>query len=134
MASHKLKAAILVVSQTAARDPSTDKCIDTLQSVFRDDGADKWDIPKSKIVPDNVLEIQRAVTGWSDGSEPVNLIITSGGTGFAVNDHTPEVRQRQALFEVNAEIVVRLLLLCYINTLQDLCTHLLRSINNGQSR
>jgi len=93
MSSHKLKAAILVVSQTASRDPATDKCVATLQDVFKDDGADKWDVPESRIVPDSVLDIQRAVTGWSDGIQPMNLIITSGGTGFAVNDYTPEVRR-----------------------------------------
>jgi len=93
MSSHKLKAAILVVSQTASRDPTTDKCVATLQDVFKDEGADKWDVPESRIVPDNVLEIQRTVTAWSDASQPMNLIITSGGTGFAVNDYTPEVRR-----------------------------------------
>lgn len=91
MASSKLKVAILIISQTAARDPSTDTCADILRDVFENEGANKWDIPESKIVPDSILDIQRAVTAWTDGSDPVNLIISSGGTGFAVNDHTPEV-------------------------------------------
>lgn len=91
MSSLKLKVAILVISETAARDATTDKCVETLTNVLKDEGGDKWDVPESKIVPDNVLEIQRAVTMWTDGSDAVNLVLTSGGTGFALKDHTPEV-------------------------------------------
>ena len=43
-------------------------------------------------VPDDVLEIQRSIQAWSDDADSkVNLIVTSGGTGFAVKDRTPEV-------------------------------------------
>jgi gephyrin len=89
--STKLKAAILVVSDTASKDPSTDKCIPTLQSVFADLGNDQWEVCATEIVSDSVVDIQRKVTGWIDGEEVVNLIVTSGGTGFAVRDLTPEV-------------------------------------------
>jgi gephyrin len=40
-----------------------------------------------------VLEIQRAVTGWTDGEDFANLVVTTGGTGFAVKDVTPEVSE-----------------------------------------
>lgn len=47
-------------------------------------------------MPDDVLQIQRNVVELSDeGGDgdggAVNLIVTSGGTGFAVKDVTPEV-------------------------------------------
>ncbi|KAB8074802.1 MoeA, N-terminal and linker domain-containing protein, partial [Aspergillus leporis] len=90
MAEHKLKAAILVVSDTASQDPSTDRVADTLTTLFSAEGSTTWDQPTTKIVADNVLDIQRSVCDWSDGPNWVNLILLSGGTGFAVKDNTPE--------------------------------------------
>ncbi|KAL3488961.1 hypothetical protein BJX62DRAFT_166546 [Aspergillus germanicus] len=88
--SGRLKAAILVVSDTASQDPSTDRVVGTLSNVFTTEGPNNWDQPITKIVPDDVLQIQRAVCDWADGLNPVNLILLSGGTGFAVKDNTPE--------------------------------------------
>jgi gephyrin len=88
----KLKAAILIVSETASQDPSTDKCIPILKEVFGNLGNDQWDVSTTEIVPDHVLTIQKTIRTWADGAEPVNLIVTSGGTGFATKDVTPEVR------------------------------------------
>ena len=87
----KLRAAILVVSQTAFRDASTDKCIPILKDVFAKAGNDQWDIAVTEIVTDNVLAIQKTIRQWTDGPEPINLIVSSGGTGFATKDVTPEV-------------------------------------------
>ncbi|KIW81871.1 hypothetical protein Z517_04897 [Fonsecaea pedrosoi CBS 271.37] len=92
-----LRPAILVVSDTAAADPSTDKSIPILKDVFSQDGNGKWDEPLFEIVKDDVLEIQRVVRGWTDsetettnGGGVVNLVVTTGGTGFARRDFTPE--------------------------------------------
>lgn len=90
--SINLRAAIIVVSETASRDPATDKGIPALQSVFADSGGDQWSADDTIIVTDNALDIQRAITSRTDGEDPVNLIVTSGGTGFAQKDVTPEVR------------------------------------------
>jgi len=87
----KLSAAILVISETAAREPPTDKCIPALKEVLEKDGNDQWHIAETKIVKDDVLDIQRAVAQWTDNHSNINLIVTSGGTGFAVKDVTPEV-------------------------------------------
>ncbi|KAK2879952.1 hypothetical protein FQN49_000711 [Arthroderma sp. PD_2] len=89
MADQRLKAAILIVSDTASRDPSTDKVGGVLTETFGQQG-DRWDKPTIEIVPDNILDIQRHVSRWADGEDHFNLIVTSGGTGFAVKDHTPE--------------------------------------------
>lgn len=85
----KLTASILIISETAYKDPATDKCVPALQSVFEKHGGDKWEIARKRIVPDDVLMIQRAV--MQDVEAGVNLVVTSGGTGFAVKDVTPEV-------------------------------------------
>ncbi|KAJ4397937.1 hypothetical protein N0V91_010573 [Didymella pomorum] len=86
----KLKAAILIVSETASQDPSTDKCIPILKDVFGNSGNDQWDIAETEIVPDSVLAIQKTIRSWTDRADPINLIISSGGTGFAIKDVTPE--------------------------------------------
>lgn len=90
--STKLRAAIIIVSETASRDPSTDKGIPALQNAFADNGGHQWSAEDTSIVTDNVLDIQRAITVRTDGENPVNLLVTSGGTGFAQKDVTPEVR------------------------------------------
>ncbi len=89
----KLKAAILIVSETVSLDPSTDKCIPILRDVFATVGNNQWEVVEPQIVSDSVLEIQSAVRKWTDGrdEEVVNLVVTSGGTGFARKDVTPEV-------------------------------------------
>lgn len=46
-------------------------------------------VTHSAIVPDNVTDIQAALTRWAD-DERLNLILTTGGTGFAPRDVTPE--------------------------------------------
>lgn len=90
MSNKKLRAAILIVSDTAYADPSTDKAGNVLDETFLADGGDQWVVAERKIIPDDVLTIQGAVTGWCDGEESMNLVITTGGTGFAVKDQTPE--------------------------------------------
>ena len=84
-----LRAAILVVSETATQDPSTDRCLPLLGDVFEQ--SKQWQVSLTKFVRDDILEIQRSIMEWTDGSDSVNLIVTSGGTGFATKDHTPEV-------------------------------------------
>ena len=87
----KLRACIIVISETASKDPSTDKCIPALQDVFLNEGGDGFDASETVIVPDDVLRIQRAITRRTDGEDFANLIVTSGGTGFTQKDVTPEV-------------------------------------------
>ena len=86
-----LRPAILVVSDTASQDPSTDRSGPALKEAFT---PEKWKEPVVSVVADDVMAVQRAVCGWADGSggdDGVNLIVTTGGTGFARRDFTPEV-------------------------------------------
>jgi molybdopterin biosynthesis enzyme MoaB len=91
MADTKLRPAILIVSDTAARDPSTDRASGVLCETFASEGGDRWEKPVTKIVPDNVLDIQRNIVLWTEGEGYFNVILTTGGTGFATKDNTPEV-------------------------------------------
>jgi gephyrin len=94
-----LRAAILIVSTTAAKDPSTDASAGVLREVFDAQGAGKWEVKDTQIVSDNVLDIQRQISTWADGPDGPNLIITTGGTGFAIADYTPEVSRSFSCYE-----------------------------------
>ncbi|GAB7325872.1 hypothetical protein MBLNU13_g09940t1 [Cladosporium sp. NU13] len=88
--SSKLRAAIIVVSDTASKDASADKCIPALQEVFRHDGGDRWESAQTQIVADDKAAIQEAVKAFTDAADSANLVVTSGGTGHAQKDVTPE--------------------------------------------
>ena len=93
MAEGRLKAALLVISTTAAKDPSTDASQLALSDVLEKEGGGKWELVETKIVSDVVTQIQRQIMLWADvPAEGINLIVTTGGTGFATADNTPEVR------------------------------------------
>lgn len=93
MSDQTLRAAILIVSTTAVEDPSTDQSCDILKDVFKQEAGGQWawDVVETKIVGDVVEDIQEAIYNWTGQDNPVNVIITTGGTGFAVADNTPEV-------------------------------------------
>lgn len=91
MAETKPKPAILIVSDTASQNPASDKTVDALSTSFAAAGPGAWESPVTKIVPDSVLDIQRTICDWTDGPNWFNLILVSGGTGFAAKDNTPEV-------------------------------------------
>ena len=90
MPSPPLKVAILIVSDTAFHDASTDRCGAVLSDAFAVEGNEQWIVAHTDIVPDDVLQIQSAVLRWCDGENHMNLVVTTGGTGFAVMDCTPE--------------------------------------------
>jgi gephyrin len=101
MGDARLRPAVLVISDTASKDPSTDKAGNVLTDTFSADGGDQWRPPLVQIVPDSIIEIQRTVQQWSDSEGYFNLIITTGGTGFAVKDVTPEVGHSVFLLRYN---------------------------------
>ena len=57
-----------------------------------------WTLGERAVVPDDLASIARTLSEWAD--QGLNLILTSGGTGFAPRDITPEatlqVIERQA--------------------------------------
>jgi len=87
-----LKAAILVISTTAAKEHSQDTSGAILEGVFSQEGDGRWEVVETKIVGDFTQDIQNSIKGWTDRDDPVNVIVTTGGTGFAIHDVTPEVR------------------------------------------
>jgi molybdopterin adenylyltransferase len=79
-----LRIAVLTVSDT--REPATDKSGDTLVSMITKAG---HEVAKRAIVTDDIEAIRGMVKGWIDDPS-VNVVITTGGTGFTRRDVTPE--------------------------------------------
>jgi molybdenum cofactor biosynthesis protein B len=81
---YPLRIAVLAVSDT--RTPETDKSGDLL--VERLTGAGH-ELAARAIVPDDVEAIGAQISAWAADPQ-VDLIISTGGTGFAPRDVTPE--------------------------------------------
>ena len=81
---HPLNIAVLTVSDT--RDEDTDKSGPLLMQRLTDHG---HKLAGQAIVKDEVEDIRRQLKVWID-DPAVDLVITTGGTGFAPRDVTPE--------------------------------------------
>ena len=81
---HPLKIAVLIVSDS--RDEHTDRSGALLAERLQGAG---HELAGKEIVPDNVEKIRDQVRAWVV-APGVDLIISTGGTGFAPRDVTPE--------------------------------------------
>ncbi len=81
-----LRVAILTVSDRSAAGQRPDASGPALATEVRLAG---WDVAHSKVVPDDRTRIGEALIEWAD-SGAVDVILTTGGTGFAPRDVTPE--------------------------------------------
>jgi molybdenum cofactor biosynthesis protein B len=81
---YPLKIAVLTISDT--RDEDTDKSGPLLVQRLKDAG---HALAAHAMVKDEVEDIRRQLTQWIDDPE-VEVVITTGGTGFAPRDVTPE--------------------------------------------
>lgn len=79
-----LSIAVLTVSDTRTR--ADDRSGDTLGERITQAGHRLFD---RAIVPDDTAAIREAVTGWCAEPE-VDVVLTTGGTGFTGRDVTPE--------------------------------------------
>lgn len=109
MASTTLRAVLLIVSTTAAKDPSTDASQAVLSDVLEEEGGGHWELVDTKIVPDVATQIQRQIMLWTDvAADTINLILTTGGTGFAVADNTPEVYTTISKIKASVDAMIQL--------------------------
>jgi molybdenum cofactor synthesis domain-containing protein len=81
-----LKVAVVTVSDRAAAGVYTDVSGPTLVEIVKELGAE---VVAAHIVPDDPKQIQALLRRLAD-EEDVHLILTTGGTGPAPRDHTPE--------------------------------------------
>jgi molybdopterin adenylyltransferase len=78
---------ILTVSDRSARGEREDASGPVIRSFVEE--RLKWDVAAQQIVPDERDAIREALIAWCDDLR-LNLILTTGGTGFAPRDVTPE--------------------------------------------
>ena len=80
-----MKVGILTVSDKGARGEREDRSGPAVREMIEAAGGE---VARTKIVPDERDDIRAALIAWSD--EGLDLILTTGGTGFSPRDWTPE--------------------------------------------
>ncbi|XP_072546014.1 gephyrin a isoform X8 [Salminus brasiliensis] len=86
---HQIRVGILTVSDSCYRNLAEDRSGINLKDLVHDPSLLGGIISAYKIVPDEIEEIKETLVDWCDEKE-LNLILTTGGTGFAPRDVTPE--------------------------------------------
>ncbi|XP_045919616.1 gephyrin a isoform X2 [Micropterus dolomieu] len=86
---HQTRVGILTVSDSCFRNLAEDRSGVNLKDLVHDPSLLGGVIAAYKIVPDEIDEIKDTLLEWCDELE-LNLILTTGGTGFAPRDVTPE--------------------------------------------
>ncbi len=85
-----LRFGVLTVSDRSSRGERPDASGPALVEQIRRQGGE---VVLQSIVPDDRKILQETLAAWSD-REPVDVILTTGGTGFAPRDVTPEATRQ----------------------------------------
>ncbi|XP_076200982.1 gephyrin isoform X10 [Aptenodytes patagonicus] len=86
---HQIRVGVLTVSDSCFRNLAEDRSGINLKDLVQDPSLLGGTVSAYKIVPDEIEEIKETLIDWCDEKE-LNLILTTGGTGFAPRDVTPE--------------------------------------------
>jgi len=85
-----LKAAVLVMSDSIASGKKDDLSGRLIVERLQKEGVD---VVEYKIIPDDTEEIQRLLIQYADEMK-VDLVLTTGGTGFSPRDFSPEATRK----------------------------------------
>lgn len=77
---------ILTLSDRSSRGERVDSSGPILAALIEAEG---WSVARQSLLPDEDSAIREILIEWSDGGE-VDVILTTGGTGFSPRDVTPE--------------------------------------------
>ena len=87
----EIRFAILTISDRSSRGERTDTSGPALARLVVENG---WQVTQQAVVPDDFNLIRETLSAWADqggaGSSAVDVILTTGGTGFSPRDVTPE--------------------------------------------
>ncbi len=86
----KIHAVVITASDACARGEREDKSGESLVELLTEMGAH---IVAKEILTDDLEPLSDKLRAYADRPD-VNLIITTGGTGFSLRDNTPEATQR----------------------------------------
>ena len=77
---------ILILSDRSSRGERADASGPALADLIR---AENWSVAEQAILPDDESAIRAKLMEWADSGR-FDVILTTGGTGFALRDVTPE--------------------------------------------
>ena len=77
---------ILTLSDRSSRGEREDSSGPALARLIQ---TENWSVAKRALLPDNESAIREILIQWADSGE-VDVILTTGGTGFSPRDVTPE--------------------------------------------
>ena len=80
-----MKVGILTASDKGSRGEREDRSGPAVRRIIEAAGGE---VVRTAIVPDEETEIRKVLVAWSDAG--LDLILTTGGTGFSPSDRTPE--------------------------------------------
>jgi molybdenum cofactor synthesis domain-containing protein len=80
---------ILTLSDRSSRGERVDSSGPALVNLIQAAG---WSVAKQSLLPDDESAIREILTSWADSGE-MDVILTTGGTGFSPRDVTPEATQ-----------------------------------------
>jgi len=82
----QIRFGILTASDRSARGERPDLSGPALVDIVREQG---WQVAKQAILPDDRAILSGAMADWAD-SRAIDVLLVTGGTGFAPRDVTPE--------------------------------------------
>ena len=82
----RIRFGILTLSDRSARGERADTSGLALALLIQGEG---WSVAKQSILPDEESAIREILVNWADSAE-LDIILTTGGTGFSPRDVTPE--------------------------------------------
>jgi len=85
-----MKIGLLTISDRGASGEYEDRSGPLMAQIIGENMS--WTIGRHAVIPDDVDTIVETLINWSD--EGLDLILTSGGTGFSPRDITPEATRR----------------------------------------
>ena len=84
-----IRFAILTVSDRSARGERPDSSGPALAELVESQG---WQVARQDVLPDEMLALSDRLAAWADAGD-LDVILTTGGTGFSPRDVTPEATQ-----------------------------------------
>jgi molybdopterin adenylyltransferase len=85
----QLKIGIVTVSDRVSQGVREDLSGPALENIILEQG---WQVTRKTVVPDDLLPLRDLLISWAD-SEKMDVIVTTGGTGFSPRDISPEATQ-----------------------------------------
>jgi molybdenum cofactor synthesis domain-containing protein len=82
----QIRVGIITVSDRSARGERVDRSGPALGELVL---AQDWLVVYKTVLPDELMVLRDQLVAWADGGQ-LDLILTTGGTGFSPRDTTPE--------------------------------------------